>query len=67
MNEPTLALKAWEMGPICPYISVEISFRPDLHANSAKSMSKKGNQKLLTALFVIALNGSRKSPKIPQS
>ena len=46
---------------------MEIPFRPNLHANSAKSMSKKGKRKQLTALSLVALYGARKAPKTHQS
>ena len=66
-NESTPALIGHELGPICPYISVEIPFRPDLHGDSTKSRPKTINRKPLTAVPLIALNGAQKAPKIPRN
>ena len=66
-NESTPVLISHKTNLICSYISVEIPFRPDLQGNPAKPTLKKGNQKPLTALSLISLNGAQKAPKIPQN
>lgn len=66
-NEPALVSIGLETGKIWPHISVEISFRPDLQANTVKSTPKKGARKPLAALSAIALNGAQKALKIPQN
>ena len=67
LNElPPVPIKH-ELGPICPYIAVEIPFRPDLHGISTQSRPKNVIRKPLRALCSIALNGAKKAPKIPRN
>jgi hypothetical protein len=60
-----------QLGKIWPHIRVEIPSYADFEANLAqktsKNTSKIGNQKPLAALLLIAINGTRKAPKIPQN
>ena len=55
------------MNRICPYISVEIPFRPEFHSISAISRLKNSSQPPLASIGSIALNRTQKAPKIPQN
>jgi hypothetical protein len=69
LKKPTPVIFESQLGKIWPYIRVEIPSRADFEANLAqktsKNPSKIGNQKPLTALLSIAINGTRKAPKVP--
>ena len=67
LNDSAPALIGHELGPICPNISVEIPFRPEIHGNSGLPTSQRGNQISNAILAPIALNGRRKAPKIPKN
>jgi hypothetical protein len=60
-----------QLGKIWPHIRVEIPSRANFEANLAqktsKNTSKIGNRKPLTALLLIAINGTRKARKIPRN
>jgi hypothetical protein len=70
-NEPTPVLFEPQLGKIWPHTRVEIPFHADFEANltqkTPKKPSKIGNRKPLSALPLIAINGTRKAPKIPQN
>jgi hypothetical protein len=60
-----------QLGKIWPYIRVEIPSRVNFEANLAQKTTKNtfkiGNRKPLAALPLIAINSTRKTPKIPQN
>ena len=66
LNGLTLAMTGLETSKIWPYISVEISFQSEFHSISAISGPTKSPWQLLACLLSIALNSTRKAPKIPQ-
>jgi hypothetical protein len=65
-NEPTPSLIGCQINKIWPYISVEIPLRPEFHSISVESTPKKGTRQPLASLSLIAINGAKKAPKIPQ-
>jgi hypothetical protein len=66
-NEPTPSLIERQINKIWPYISVEIPFQPEIHSISVESTPKRGPRQPLASLLSIAVNGTRKAPKIPQN
>jgi hypothetical protein len=65
-NEPTPSLIGRQVNKIWPHISVEIPFKPKFHSISVESSPKRGTRQPLASLSSIALNGTKKAPKIPQ-
>jgi hypothetical protein len=67
--KPTPVIFEPQLGKIWPHIRVEIPSRADFEANLAqktsKNPSKIGSRKPLTALPLIAINSTRKAPKVP--
>jgi hypothetical protein len=55
------------MGKICPNISVEIPFQLEFHSISAISKPQNSFQRPLGSIVSIAINETRKAPKMPQN
>jgi len=64
-KEPTPAASGRPQEKIWPHIAVEIPFRLDIHINPIGTASQRGSRVPLASLGSIAINGTRKAPKIP--
>jgi hypothetical protein len=71
LEKPTPVIFEPQLGKIWPHIRVEIPFHADFEANltqkTPKNPSKIGNRKPLSALPLVAINGTRQAPKISQN